>query len=291
MKIDGAKIASYLQKVLKKEVSKIKKNKPHLVVFLAKEDSDQVSFVKIKSKLAQKIGVGFELIKYEKPPQFIKFATAIRERSHAEKTTGVIIQQPLPSNLATDSIYNYIPDLKEIEGVKKKSPFCSPIGLAVLTVMKFIYGKGKYTPDLFVDINRDRVFFKKLFKNKRVVLVGRGITGGRPIGKMLTEAKINYISLNSKTPSPESYFQNADLIITAVGHKVIEPSMLKPGVVLINVGMRNDGGKLKGDYEESEIKNIASSYTPTPGGVGPIDVVYLYKNLIDATNLQHKKVK
>ncbi len=291
MKIDGAKIASYLQKVLKKEVSKIKKNKPHLVVFLAKADSDQVSFVKIKSKLAQKIGVGFELIKYEKPPQFIKFATAIRERSHAEKTTGVIIQQPLPSNLATDSIYNYIPDLKEIEGVKKKSPFCSPIGLAVLTVMKFIYGKGKYTPDLFVDINRDRVFFKKLFKNKRVVLVGRGITGGRPIGKMLTEAKINYISLNSKTPSPESYFQNADLIITAVGHKVIEPSMLKPGVVLINVGMRTDGGKLKGDYEESEIKNIASSYTPTPGGVGPIDVVYLYKNLIDATNLQHKKVK
>ncbi len=291
MKIDGAKIASYLQKVLKKEVSKVKKNKPHLVVFLAKEDSDQVSFVKIKSKLAQKIGVGFELIKYERPPQFIKFATAIRERSHAEKTTGVIIQQPLPSNLATDSIYNYIPDLKEIEGVKKKSPFCSPIGLAVLTVMKFIYGKGKLTPDLFVDIDRDRAFFKKLFKNKRVVLVGRGITGGRPIGKMLTEAKINYISINSKTPSPESYYQNADLIITAVGHKVIEPSFLKPGVVLINVGMRTDGGKLKGDYDESEIKNIASSYTPTPGGVGPIDVVYLYKNLIDATNLQCKRVK
>jgi methylenetetrahydrofolate dehydrogenase (NADP+)/methenyltetrahydrofolate cyclohydrolase len=289
MKIDGAKIASYLQKHLKQEVHKFKKNKPHLVVFLAKEDSDQLSFVKIKSKLAQKIGAGFELIKYEKPPQFIKFATSIRERSHAEKTTGVIIQQPLPSNLATDSIYNYIPDVKEIEGVKKKSPFSSPIGLAVLTVMKFIYGKGKLTPDLLVEINRDRGFFKKLFKNKRVVVVGRGITGGRPIGKMLTEAKINYISINSQTPSPESYFQTADLIITAVGHKVIEPSMLKPGVVLINVGMRTEGGKLKGDYDESEIKNIASSYTPTPGGVGPIDVVYLYKNLIEATKLQIKK--
>lgn len=289
MKIDGAQIASYLQKVLKKEVSKIKKKQPHLVVFLAKEDADQMSFVKIKSRLAHAVGVGFELIKYEKPPLFIKFATTLRERSHNDKTTGVIIQQPLPSNLATDSIYNYIPDEKEIEGVKKKSPFFPPIGLAVLTIIKYVYGKGKLSPDLFVNLNKDKAFFKKLFKNKRVVLVGRGVTGGKPIGKVLTDAKINYISINSQTPSPETYYQNADLIITAVGHKVIEPSMLKPGVVLINVGVRKEGGKLKGDYEESEIKNIASAYTPTPGGLGPIDVIYLYKNLIDATILQNKR--
>lgn len=291
MKIDGAKIASYLQKVLKKEVSKIKKKKPHLVVFLAKEDPDQMSFVKIKSRLAHAVGVGFELIKYEKPPLFIKFATTLREKSHDDKTTGVIIQQPLPSNLATDSIYNYIPDLREIEGVKKKSPFFPPIGLAVLTMIKFAYGKGKLSPDLFINLTRDRGYFKKLFKNKRVVLVGRGITGGKPIGKVLTDAKINYISINSQTPNPESYFQTADLIITAVGHKVIQPAMLKPGVVLINVGVRKEGSKLKGDYDEAEIKNIAASYTPTPGGVGPVDVIYLYKNLIDATILQNKHVK
>lgn len=287
MLIDGTKIASYLQKLLKKEVLKLKKKKrPHLIVFLAKESPEQLSFVKIKSRHAREIGAGFELINFKSTPSFQKFASLLKEKSIHQETTGTIIQQPLPQELSTDSIYNYIPDVKEIEGVKKKSPFFPPIGLAVLTMIKFIYGKGKLTPDLFVDIDRDRVFFKKLFKNKKVVLVGRGITGGKPIGKILTDVKINYISINSQTPNPESYYSGADLIITAVGKKIIEPSMLKPGVVLINVGVRKEGSRLKGDYDEAEVKNIAASYTPTPGGVGPIDVIYLYKNLIDATKLQ-----
>ncbi|MFZ6034798.1 MAG: tetrahydrofolate dehydrogenase/cyclohydrolase catalytic domain-containing protein [Patescibacteria group bacterium] len=287
MLIDGTKIASYLQKLLKKEVLKLKKKKrPHLIVFLAKESPEQLSFVKIKSRHAREIGAGFELINFKSTPSFQKFASLLKEKSIHQETTGTIIQQPLPQELSTDSIYNYIPDVKEIEGVKKKSPFFPPIGLAVLTMIKFIYGKGKLTPDLFVDIDRDRVFFKKLFKNKKVVLVGRGITGGKPIGKILTDVKINYISINSQTPNPESYYNGADLIITAVGKKIIEPSMLKPGVVLINVGVRKEGSRLKGDYDEAEVKNIAASYTPTPGGVGPIDVIYLYKNLIDATKLQ-----
>lgn len=286
MVVNGRKIADYLQKVLKKEVSHLKKRKPKLLVFLAKEEASQLSFVKIKSQLARKIGINFEFINFKSTPSFQKFASAIKEKSHDKDTTGTIIQQPLPQELSTDSIYNYIPDLREIEGVKKKSPFFPPLGLAVLTVIKYIYGKQKLTPDLFVDMKRDRNFFKKLFKNKRVVLVGRGVTGGRPIGRVLTEAKINYIGLNSQTPNPESYYKTADLIITATGRKVIEPSMLKQGVVLINVGVRKEKGKLKGDYDEDEIKNIASAYTPTPGGTGPIDVIYLYRNLIDSAKMQ-----
>ena len=289
MKIDGARIAEYLQKLLRVEVKKLlKKHQLRLVVFLAAETADQLSFVKIKSKVAHKIGVDFDLIKFKRAPSFQKFASLIKERSIEPETTGTIIQQPLPANLATDSVYNYIPDVKEIEGLKAKtkSPFYAPIGLAVLTVIKFIFGKKRFTPDLFINMDEDRVFFKKTFKNKRVVLVGRGVTGGHPIGKVLTEAKINYISLNSQTPNPESYYKNADLIITAVGKKVLDPSMLKPGVILINVGMRKEHGRLKGDYDEAEIKNIASYYTPTPGGVGPIDVVYLFKNLVDSAKLQ-----
>lgn len=65
--------------------------------------------------------------------------------------------------------------------------------------------------------------------------------------------------------------------------------MLKTGVILINVGLRKENGKLKGDYEESEIKDIASYYTATPGGLGPIDVSYLFKNLVEATKLQKNK--
>ncbi|MBI3366284.1 bifunctional 5,10-methylene-tetrahydrofolate dehydrogenase/ 5,10-methylene-tetrahydrofolate cyclohydrolase, partial [Candidatus Roizmanbacteria bacterium] len=70
------------------------------------------------------------------------------------------------------------------------------------------------------------------------------------------------------------------------GKKVIFPEIIKPGVILINVGLRRENGRLKGDYDESEVKTIASFYTPTPGGVGPIDVMYLYKNLIESYRLQ-----
>ena len=287
MQVPGQKIASYLQKLLKSDVKKLgKKNRPKLVVFLAKEEPDQLSFVKIKQKIAHAIGADFELVKYQKTPLFQEFVTTIRNKSHDQKTTSTIIQQPLPPALSTDSIYNYIPDTKEIEGVKKKSPFFPPIGLAVLTVIKYIYGKGQMTPDLFVNLDKDKTFFKKLFKNKKVILIGRGVTGGKPIGKVLSMAKINYFSINSMTPEPENYYKTADLIISAVGKKILTGEMLKPGVVLINVGMRHEGGRLKGDYDEKDVKDIASVYTITPGGVGPIDVLYLYKNLVDSAKLQ-----
>jgi methylenetetrahydrofolate dehydrogenase (NADP+)/methenyltetrahydrofolate cyclohydrolase len=153
-----------------------------------------------------------------------------------------------------------------------------------MTVLKYIYADGN--DNLLVDFNREKALFKRITRNLKVVLIGRGITGGRPIGKTLTAAGINYININSSTPNPNDYYKDADIIVTAVGKKVIHPEMLKEGVVLINVGLRREGGKLKGDYDEREIKNIASHYTPTPGGTGPIDVLYLFENLIEAAKLQ-----
>ena len=123
-------------------------------------------------------------------------------------------------------------------------------------------------------------------KHKKVVLIGRGKTGGYPIGEALTKFKINYININSQTPNPQQYLSDADVIVTAVGKKIITPQVLKEGVVLINVGLRREKGKLKGDYDENEIKKIAGFYTTTPKGLGPIDVLYLYKNLLEAAELQ-----
>ncbi len=281
MEINGKSIAEYIARLIKKKNKNLR-----LVTFLIGDSSDQISFVKIKSQMAKKLGIDFKFIHSKNTPSFESFAHSIKEASQDPKTTGIIIQQPLPSQLSTDSVYDYISDNKEIEGHKRKTPFLPPIGLAVLTVFKYIFGKKKLTPELIVNIEKDRKFFKRVFRNKKVVLLGRGVTGGKPIGKTLTEAKINYISLNSQTPDPISYCRDADVIITAVGKKVLTPAALKPGAILINVGLRREHGHFWGDYDEKEIKNIASFYTPTPGGVGPIDVVYLYKNLIDAAKMQ-----
>jgi len=285
MLIDGKKIANYLLALLKKERKKIKKT-IGLTVFLVGNAPEQLSFVKIKSAMAKSLNVNFKLIQLKTTPNFIDFANLLKKEVSDENVTGIIIQQPLPAQLSTNSIYDYIPLVKEIEGHKKKSEFIFPLGLAVMTIIKYIFDGKKKMDSLFVDLKRDRLLFKRLLKSKKIVVVGRGITGGKPIGKTLGDLNINYININSTTINPESYYISADLIVTAVGKKVIEPAMLKPGVVLINTGVRKENGKLKGDYEEKDIKDIASFYTPTPGGSGPIDVVYLYKNLIEAAKMQ-----
>jgi methylenetetrahydrofolate dehydrogenase (NADP+)/methenyltetrahydrofolate cyclohydrolase len=286
MVINGKKIASFLEKEIKKYVRKFKKHQPKLAVFLIGQSAEQLSFVKIKNQLAKKLGIKFEFIHYKNTPLFEPFVRKLREVAYQKETTAVIIQQPLPATVSTESIYDYIPKEKEIEGHHPKSPFLPPIGLAVLTVIKSIFFGGKINSKIIIDKRKDVSFFHRKLKNKKVVVVGQGVTGGVPIGKTLSYFKINYIGINSKTENKEQYYQEADIIITAVGKKVIEPSMLKPGVILINVGLRKENGKLKGDYDEKEIKNIASFYTATPGGIGPIDVAYLYKNLIDAVKLQ-----
>lgn len=287
MEINGKRIADFIGSLLKKELkSKKRKHTPKLVAFLIGDSPDQRSFVKIKSQMAKSLGIQFECINFKSTPSFESFVHRIKEISADPATTAVIIQQPLPAQLSTDSLFDYISTEKEIEGHKRKTTYLPSIGFAVLTVFKYIFGDQKLGKHLLIDLNKDRKFFKKAFRNKKVVLIGRGITGGKPIGKTLSEAKINYIGINSTTPEPESYLKEADIVITAVGKKVIKPEHLKPGVILINVGLRRENGQLKGDYDDKEIKDIAGYYTPTPGGVGPIDVIYLYKNLFEAYKLQ-----
>lgn len=287
MEIPGTKIAAKIEQVLKKEVKKLKKPLT-LAAFLVGNSADQLSFVRIKAQTAHRLGIKFESIHLKDTPSFEEFMHKIKEKSLDPHITGIIIQQPLPSQLSTSSIYDYMPDSKEIEGHKRKTTLLPPIGLAVLTLLKYIYGSGKIDDSLHIIIKKDKDFFKRLLKNKRIVLVGRGITGGQPIGKTLSFVRLNYIGINSETPEPETYLKEADIIISAVGKKIIKPEVVKPGAILINVGLRRENGRLKGDYDEKEIKSIAGYYSPTPGGIGPIDVLYLFHNLIESAKLQHK---
>ncbi len=288
MQIPCKQITDELEKELKKEVTALKKKKKtiKLVVFLIGTSPEQISFVKIKKNTALRLGIKFEFIHIKTVPPFEKFVRLIKETSQNPDTTGIIIQQPLPATLSTDSVYDFIDIRKEIEGHRRKTEFFSPLGLAVMTLLKYLFVSPKIDKKLFINPKKDIASLKKALKHKKIVIIGRGATGGKPVGKTLADAKINFVSTNTQTTNPTEYYQEADIIVSAVGKKIITPDILKNGVSLINIGVRKEGGRLKGDYEEKEIKDIASSYTPTPGGIGPLDVLYLYKNLVDAAMLQ-----
>ena len=129
------------------------------------------------------------------------------------------------------------------------------------------------------------------FGDKDVVLAGKGVTAGKPIINFFARKAVTTTIVDSKTANGDEIFKNADIIISSVGKKILSSNNIKKGVILIGVGMHVVDGKLKGDYDENEIENIASFYSPTPGGVGPVNVTMLMKNLVEATEAQSAIIK
>ena len=125
-------------------------------------------------------------------------------------------------------------------------------------------------------------------KEQSIVIIGRGETAGKPIAEYLIQQGCHVSIIHSQTTDKEKQHQilHADIIISCVGkERVITKKNIKQGATLISVGIwRDSEGKLHGDYEEDEIKDITSFYTPTPGGVGPVNVASLLENLVTAVN-------
>jgi methylenetetrahydrofolate dehydrogenase (NADP+)/methenyltetrahydrofolate cyclohydrolase len=128
--------------------------------------------------------------------------------------------------------------------------------------------------------------FENWITNKSITVIGKGETGGKPIIQKLRALGVNPNIIDSKTHNPQSLKKSADIIISCVGKlQVIQADELKEGVILFSIGMsRGEDGKLHGDYEENEVKDIASYYSPVPGGVGPMNVAMLLKNVIDSAS-------
>ncbi len=299
MLIPCKEIAQIIETVLQSQVVQIHDNASHhqnisLVAYLLGESPEQLSFVAIKRRLAERLGISFDFTHHTVVPPFDAFIHELTEKMYQPQHTGVIIQHPLPPGYDKDAMYAELSLQKDIEGHKPDSPFQFPLSLAVLTAIKYIFGyaepKKELDENILVNFQQDKTFFQEVLRDKRIVIVGRGSTGGKPIADSLDEIGVQYSVVHSATNNAERIFKTADIIITATGKKILEPSMLKKGVILLNVGLRKENGKLKGDYDEEEIMDIASYYTKTPGGLGPLDVLYLYKNLIDSTYLYKKEL-
>ncbi len=288
MKIPCREIAHHLQQKLIEEVRDLKKTgtSPKLVTILVGSEPEQISFVNIKKRTGEQIGVDFELVHLAEEPSFEDFKKIVYEKAHDPKTTGIIIQHPFPENYRTDEIYELIPPHKEIEGHRPDSTFHFPLSIAVLSGVKYIMTRETGESDMnqtIVNFLEDKPAFHRFLQDKNIVIAGRGITGGAPIAKALEDIGVFFSVVHSQIPNPSQVYKSADIIITAVGKKIITPTDIKEGVILLNVGLRKEDGKLKGDYDEREIAEIASYFTQTPGGLGPLDVLYLFKNVIEAS--------
>ncbi len=277
MKIDGKVLAEKVFGELRNELT----NLPQLtlaIVTLGPEDAWE-HYVKQKIKLAKELGVSTELINIKDPAED-KLIKVIEELNNNPKITGIIVQRPLTKHIKKDKVIYAVSPKKDIDGFIKNSLFKPPVWLAVKDILKEIY-------NLQFTIYREPQFTEWL-KSQKIAVLGKGETAGQPVIDGLKELGVQPLIVDSKTENSTDIIKKSDIIISAVGRSdLFFADELKEGVVVIGIGLHREEGKLKPDFDEEEVSIAAKYYSPTPGGVGPLNLAYLFANLITAAKIEN----
>lgn len=282
MKVDGRAIADLILESLKPKVFALKKKgvTPTMAVMLVGDDHASLSYISQKQMAAQKIGAALALTHLPTTTSVETLALEIA-RINADPTIhGLIVQRPVPLP-DIETILEHVKPAKDIDGFIDHSPFEVPVAKAVLTILSHIHDHLLQTKLVATD-------FLPWLTEQAIVVVGRGQTAGLPIAIMLQKHQCAVSVVHSQTSQASHILKHATIIVSCVGKaRIITKSNIQRGVILIGVGLfRGDDNTLHGDYEVEEIQDIASFYTPTTGGVGPVNVASLMQNLIDACILQ-----
>lgn len=271
MRIDGKLIAESIKEDLKERIEKLKEKgiTPHLAVVLVGNDPSSVSYVNQKKKVGEEIGAVVSLYRLSQKVELLELVNLLNKDLSVH---GIILQRPNPLHIPKEELDLLVVPKKDVDGFHPVSPFTPPIALAVLKILTSIFTIDK-------------------IKTKKILIIGRGETGGKPIADTLKKMRIQFQVAHSKTEHIENLTKNADIIISCVGRPhILRHSILNKKTILIGVGMHPEEDKLKGDYDVDEVKDLVSAYTPIPGGVGPVNVACLFSNLLDATRLQTEEV-
>ena len=321
MKIDGKIIASHIFDELKKKVKDLKKKNivPHLVVILVGNDPASVAYVSQKEIKTIEVGakitiknLASKIPASQRGEQNSELLKTIQDLNRDKTVHGIIVQLPLPKHLDENIALRVNPE-KDIDAFNSKSPYPMPLAKAVLKILENVYkikqeqsARGAneiFAARLFEPqrVSQQKNFVSDLsaslkssfinwMEKQSIVVIGKGKTGGAPTIDMLKKLGLKPGIVDSQTPNPRVLTTKADILISAVGKlNIVTLDMLKKGVILISVGMhKGENGKLHGDYNEEEIKDIASFYTPVPGGIGPVNVACLIENLILSAEKQKK---
>jgi methylenetetrahydrofolate dehydrogenase (NADP+)/methenyltetrahydrofolate cyclohydrolase len=245
---------------------------PGLAVILVGDDPASAVYVRNKVKGCADTGVHSVFEKYEATLSEADLLARIDALNHDPAIHGILVQMPLPKHINPHKVIEAISTTKDVDGYSTlsagelmtgQSGFrpCTPYGC-----MKLIETTG-------IDL-----------RGKHAVVIGRSNTVGKPMALLLLQANATVTVCHSATADIGHHTRQADVIVAAVGKRnVLTKDMVKPGAVVIDVGMnRNDAGKLCGDVDFEGVRQVASAITPVPGGVGPMTITMLLVNTLEA---------
>jgi len=260
--LEGKLIAGRIKEQLKASVAGLKQA-PVLASIIIGENAGAISYTKSQQRLAVELGIKYCLHALPQDALESQIVQLIQKLNNDQQTNGIIIQMPLPKQIDAKSISRFICRNKDIEGVN------SPV---VAAVMELIKTSGV---DLY---------------GKEIVLVGFSEIVGKPLVLLLLDkfATVTVCHIGtSKAGKLEEHVRRAEVLIVAVGKAgLIKGEWVKEGAVVIDVGINCLGNKIVGDVEFNSAEKRAAYITPVPGGVGPLTVMILMRNLVEATLAQ-----
>lgn len=282
--LDGKKISQEILEEIKLEVDKIRlsgKKVPHLAAILVGSDGASETYVSSKIKACEKVGFTSSLVKLSESVSEQELLDKIKQLNNDSSIDGFIVQLPLPKHISEEKVIEAVAPEKDVDGFHPIN-----VGKLCLGMKTFISATPYGILQLLKRYNVETI-------GKNCVVIGRSNIVGSPMSILLS--KNNYpgnctVTLcHSKTQNLKDIVSKADIIVAALGKaEFLTADMVKQGAVVIDVGITrvNDnsakGYTLKGDVKFDEVAPKCSYITPVPGGVGPMTIVSLMKNTLQA---------
>ena len=268
--LDGKKLASDSEKEILESVSALKEKGiiPTLATILVGDDPASETYVRMKQETCKRVGMESLAINLPKETSTEELLLKIDELNNDKKIHGILLQHPVPNQINERECFERISIEKDVDGVT-----CMGFGRMSMGLSAY----GSCTP---AGIMRILEFYDVDISGMNAVVVGRSPILGKPMAMMLLNKNATVTICHSRTKELEDHVRNADLVVGAVGvPKLIKKEWLKKGAVVIDAGYHPEKC---GDIDLDGIEEIASSYTPVPGGVGPMTINTLILNTMEA---------
>ena len=272
--LDGRALAASIKKELELRTSALKSRgiTPGLGTVLVGDDPGSHSYVGGKHRDCQEVGINSIRIDLPATATQADVLAAIKDLNSAKECTGYIVQLPLPKSIDTQVILEAIDPDKDADGLH-------PLNLGRLVAC--YPAPLPCTPRAIVELINH---YKIPLAGADVVVIGRGLTVGRPLGLLLTRKQENATVTLTHTGTKDlaAHTKRADIVIAAIGQAhFLKAEMIKPGATVLDVGISRTAAGLLGDVDPS-VMNVASFVAPMPGGVGPMTRAMLLMNVVDA---------
>ena len=278
--IDGKAHAAAIKKEVTAEAAQFYMNNkviPHLVVLIVGEDPASEVYVRNKHKACEDVGFKSTILRHPADETEENLLMAIEGLNNNPEVHGILVQLPLPKHLNEEKILLAIDPRKDVDSFH---PY---------NVGKLMIGNYDFAPCTPAGIMEMLKREKIEVEGKECVVIGRSNIVGKPIAQFLMQANGTVTVCHSKTRNLSDVCRRADILVCAIGKpKFVTGDYIKPGAVVIDVGINRLDGKLCGDVDYDAAKDIADYITPVPGGCGPMTIAMLLQNTLKATKLQMK---